>query len=485
MHITKTASTSSVSTVATFATLLAWLALSSALESAAKETALVLGPIVEGTKGEPFSAPQIDLSSRGYVMEEFFLDGSASAYKFADGSSSTPDGRWVTEREKESTPFRTRILVVRPREQAAFNGTVIVHWQNVTAGYELGSVGDDEYLRGYAWVGVSAQAVGVDGFPGPQAAGLRQWDPGRYESLNHPGDAYSYDIFSQAGRAVGPLRSEVGVDPMNGLVVSRLIAAGASQSAARLRTYINGVHLLENVFDGFIPYIDFSSTIPFGVDKEEGRRGMGMGQRTPIRNDIDVPVFVVNSETEAEAYLPARQPDSTTFRLWEVAGTSHVNIPRSMAASGTNEGPNWMSYQPAYQAAIRHTHDWVGSGTEPPRMPRITMTDAQSGRPTIQRDANGNAMGGIRLPDLAVPTARHRGAGRFGGGSDNRFSFLYGLSQNFDDEKLAKLYLNRTGFLEKYERELERCVQAGVILEEDIGSMRNRAIEWAQRLPAG
>ncbi len=483
MNITKTTPTSFVSRLARFAPFIAWLALCSTLESAGNETATVLGPIVEGTKGGPFSAPQIDLASRGYVMEEFFLDGSTSAYKFADGTSSTPDGRWVTERETESTPFRTRILVVRPQKQSNFNGTVILHWQNVTAGYELGSVGDDEYLRGYAWVGVSAQVVGVDGFPGPQAAGLRQWDPSRYESLNHPGDAYSYDIFSQAGKAVGGSRSKLGVDPMGGLVVRHLIAAGASQSAARLRTYINGVHLLENVFDGFIPYIDFSSTIPFDVDKGGGRRGMG--QRSPIRNDINVPVFVVNSETEAEAYLPARQPDSTTFRLWEVAGTSHVNIPRSMAASGTNEGPNWMSYQPAYQAAIRHTHNWIVSGTEPPQMPRITMTNAQSGRRTIQRDANGNAMGGIRLPDLAVPTARHRGAGRFGGGGDNRFSFLYGLSQNFDDEKLANLYSNRTGFLEKYERELDRCVQAGVILTEDVQSMRNRAIQWAQRLPAG
>ena len=483
MNITKTTPTSSVSRLARFAPFLALLALCSTLESAGNEPATELGPIVEGAKGGPFSAPQIDLASRGYVMEEFFLNGSTSAHKFTDGTSSTPDGRWVTEREQESTPFRTRILVVRPQKQSNFNGTVIVHWQNVTAGYELGSVGDDEYLRGYAWVGVSAQAVGVDGFPGPQAAGLRQWDPSRYETLNPPGDAYSYDIFSQAGKAVGGSRSKLGVDPMGGLVVRHLIAAGASQSAARLRTYINGVHLLENVFDGFIPYIDFSSTIPFDVDRGGGRRGMG--QRTLIRNDINVPVFVVNSETEAEAYLPARQPDSTTFRLWEVAGTSHVNVPRSMAASGTNEGPNWMSYQPAYQAAIRHTHNWIVSGAEPPRMPRITMTNAQSGRRTIQRDANGNAMGGIRLPDLAVPTARHRGAGRFGGGGDNRFSFLYGLSQNFDDEKLANLYSNRTGFLEKYERELERCVQAGVILTEDVQSMRNRATQWAQRLPAG
>ena len=460
---------------------LVWLTLCSAVESLGAPTAAVSGPITDGTKGGPFSAPQIDLASRGYVMEEFFLAGNANAYKSTDGTSFTPDGRWSTEREAESTAYRTRILVVRPEKGSNFNGTVIVHWQNVTAGYELGSVGDDEYLRGYAWVGVSAQSVGVNGFPGAEAAGLRQWDPERYGSLNHPGDAYSYDIFTQAGRAVGPSRTKTGVDPLGGLDVTHLIAAGASQSAGRLRTYINGVHLLENVFDGFIPYIDFSSTIPFEADKGGSRRGMG--QRTPIRTDINVPVFVVNSETEAEAYLPARQPDSKTFRLWEVAGASHVNVPRSVAASGGAEGPNWMSYQPAYQAAIRHTHHWIVSDVEPPRMPRIAITNVQTGRKTIERDSNGNAVGGIRLPDLAVPTARHRGAGRFGGGGDNRFAFLYGLSQDFDAEKLAKLYPNRSVFLEKYERELDRCVKAGVILPEDVPAMRSRAKNWAQKLP--
>ena len=90
---------------------------------------------------------------------------------------------------------------------------MIVHWQNVTAGYELGTVTDGEYLRGYAWVGVSAQLVGVNGFPGPTAAGLRQWDPERYGSLNHPGDAYSFDIFSQAATVVAPDRMERGNDP--------------------------------------------------------------------------------------------------------------------------------------------------------------------------------------------------------------------------------------------------------------------------------
>jgi hypothetical protein len=46
---------------------------------------------------------------------------------------------------------------------------------------------------GYAWGGVSTQKVGIDA-----PLGLRAWDSARYGGLTHPGDAYSYDIFSQA-----------------------------------------------------------------------------------------------------------------------------------------------------------------------------------------------------------------------------------------------------------------------------------------------
>ena len=168
----------------------------------------VTGPITSGTNGVPFSAPTVDVTARGYVVEEFFLEGEASAYRTVDGSEQSADGLWLTEREPEALRYKTRILVVRPAANRDFNGTVIVHWQNVTAGYELGSVTDGEYLRGYAWVGVSAQSVGVNGVPGPDAAGLKQWDAERYGSLDHPGDPYSYDIFSQAGRVVAPDRMQ-------------------------------------------------------------------------------------------------------------------------------------------------------------------------------------------------------------------------------------------------------------------------------------
>ena len=436
----------------------------------------VTGPITLGSQGAPFSAPTVDVAARGYIVEEYFLTGRASAYRNVDGAEQTADGRWSTEREPTAEPFKTRILVVRPAANRDFNGTVIVHWQNVTAGYELGSVTDSEYLRGYAWVGVSAQAVGVNGFPGPDAAGLMQWDAERYGTLNHPGDAYSYDIFSQAGAVVGTDRPARDNDPMGGLNVRHLVAAGASQSASRLRTYINGVHSHAQVFDGYIPYIDFASTIDFAADKGGQRRGR---RATRVRDDLGVPVFVVNSETETQAYVGGRQPNTDQFRFWEVAGTSHVSMPRATAASAPGlDSPNWLSYTPVYDAALRHMHVWLTEGTLPPTMPLIeTETGA-----TIKRDERGNAIGGIRLPDISVPTAAHNGFGTpVEGGS--RFAFLYGTARDFSDGELAELYPTRSAYLAKYDAALAQAIDAGYVLAEDGPRLKETAAAWAARLP--
>jgi len=444
--------------------------------------ATVTGPVTGGKRGAAFNAPVVDLGAHGYVVEEFFLEGGASAYRLASGAEHSPDGKWKTEKETEAVPYRTRILVVRPADGARFNGTVVVHWQNVTAGFELGTVTEDEYLRGYAWVGVSAQAVGINGFPGPEAAGLRQWDEERYGTLVHPGDAYSYDIYSQAGRAIGPNRPKTAIDPMGGLEVKRLVAAGASQSAARLRTYINGVHAIEKVFDGYLPYIDFASPVPFASDRS--------GQRSRIscriRDDLGAPVFVVNSETETVAYFPSRQPDTDTFRFWEVAGTSHVSVARAAVATTKGlDSPNWLSYTPVYNAALRHLHRWLTTGTAPPVMPPIEVTSGEGVGATIQRDSRGNAVGGVRLPAFAVPSAEHRGNGKAVAGG-NRFAFLYGYSRELTAEELAALYDDRGEFMKLYERALEQAVGAGVVLAEEAPALRETAAAWASStLPAG
>ena len=85
----------------------------------------VSGPITAGARGGPWSAPLADLDARGYVMEEFFLDGMATSYRLRDNAEQTVDGHWNAE-EDDRAPFRTRLLVVRPSEPSAFNGTVVV-----------------------------------------------------------------------------------------------------------------------------------------------------------------------------------------------------------------------------------------------------------------------------------------------------------------------------------------------------------------------
>ena len=436
----------------------------------AANVATIKGPITGGERGIPFSA--VDVEDLGYVTEEYFIQGEANAYELTEGSH-TPDGIWKSKRSDETAAFKTRMLVVRPSESEQFNGTVIVFWLNVTAGYELGSA-SGEALRGYAWVGVSAQKIGIDGFP-QDPNGLKAWDPERYGSLVHPGDLYSYSIFTQVAQAVAPERDKNALDPMGGLDVERLIAVGASQSAMRLRTYINGVHHVENVFDGYIPFIDFGRVYPFAMEMGGERRG---STRASIRADLDVPTIVVNSETEVPSYYGVREADTDRFRYWEVAGTSHVSVPRPAEASS---GANWLAYAPVYNAAIRHLYAWIRDGTQPPKMPRIEVNpDTQM--PEVVRDDHGNAVGGIRLPDLEVPSATHTGFGVRQEG--NRFGFLYGTAADFDQEKLSALYPNAEAYLTAWTSALDRSVDEGMVLTEDANSMREQATEWATRLNA-
>ena len=75
-------------------------------------------------------------------------------------------------------PFRTRILVYRPADPARFNGTTVVCWNNVTAGYELFGGESPEFLDGYAVVvrhGATRRRHRLpDQQPGPRGVGSRR-----------------------------------------------------------------------------------------------------------------------------------------------------------------------------------------------------------------------------------------------------------------------------------------------------------------------
>lgn len=145
----------------------------------------VTGPIMGGRRGWPFTAAVFDVGAQGYVEEEFFIDGDATAYKAAPGTEFGRDGRWQLQ-VRETSPFRTRFVVVRPKDGSAFSGNVFLSWANVSAGFELGGVSERSLKHGDAHVTMSVQKVGLEGYPGAEANALRGWDPERYGSLSHP-----------------------------------------------------------------------------------------------------------------------------------------------------------------------------------------------------------------------------------------------------------------------------------------------------------
>src|SRR5262249_7381793 len=155
----------------------------------------------------------------GATEEEFVVEGDATRYRLLDDEYSF-DGRWEVEPAGTSS-YRTRALVVRPSPDR-FNGTVIVVWNNVSIGVDGMYAGPDlaaVVADGFAVVGVSAQHVGIDG-----PMGLVATDPDRYSRLDHPGDDYSYDIFTQVARLARAESAKF----LGGLEVAHVVAAGAS-----------------------------------------------------------------------------------------------------------------------------------------------------------------------------------------------------------------------------------------------------------------
>ena len=268
----------------------------------------------------PMPVGAYDLGKLGYVEEEFLLSGEAQAYGLT--GDRTPDGNWSAV-PAGTAAYVTRILVRRPADDAEFSGTVVVEWLNVSGGIDAPPIWMMEHThlirRRHAWVGVSAQKAGLDG-GGLVDNGmhLKKLFPGRYAVLSHPGDAWSFDMFSQAGRVVRDRAAVLGAHAPR-----QLIAAGHSQSAAFLVTYLNAIDPAARVYDGFAVH----GRTGEGASLTDGftpARSQGM-TADPIRADLRVPVLVVQTETDQTLLGAGRvhQPDGELVRTWEIAGAAH------------------------------------------------------------------------------------------------------------------------------------------------------------------
>ncbi|MFI0350848.1 alpha/beta hydrolase domain-containing protein [Actinomadura sp. 9N407] len=390
----------------------------------------------------PWMATNADLASAGYVEEEFGISGAADAYSTSG------------ELLGSDVPYKTRVIVRRPAKAARFNGTVVAEWQNVSGGYDLDALWSTEQITraGYAWVGISAQRVGVNQ--------LKGWSPARYGGLDVTGggrfnaDELSYDIFAQAAKA---LRDRGRGSALGGLKARNLLAAGGSQSAGRMTVYYDAVlPKTEKVFDGYA----------FIVGPAPTRRGTE-------------PVFQVVSETDVRT--PVRPPDTDGFRRWEVAGAAHSGwngqqYRAPILTRDLGEAPTYECARPAFSrvplhhvvaTAYDHLVRWIERGVAPPTAPPLQF----NADGTKARDERGLALGGIRLSQVEAPIALNTGDN-----AGETFCVLFGSYEPFDKATLDTLYPSHGKYVTSVVRSDKRNLRAGYLLPADARQNRIEAI---------
>jgi hypothetical protein len=428
------------------------------------------GPLEGGSHGRPFAASIVDLAPYGYDESDYVVSGTAGSFLPAPGSTRGPHGRWAVT-ESEALPYRTRLLVRRPPVER-FNGTVIVEFMQEYFANER----DTNYrwnaeaiLReGFAWVGASLHHEGIDGPSGEEmrfgdftmhnGPTLAAWDPERYGTLTIPDSSLSYDILSQIGRCLGPNRTTAPVDPLEGLSVRRLLAVGNTIAAVRLQHYINAVHPMHHVFDGFFLQDLTDIGLPLG-------EGVQPAASSWLRTDVDAPVIVMNTMTAVVDAIT--QPDGTKLRFWEPVGSSHTTGPyMARVAAATKRDmdldtpicppdfANTLPQEYISSAAIVALHRWTSGGDAPPSQPRVEREGT-----TIRFDDVGNVSGGLRSPWVDVPIACYDWQGDCLGGA--------GRTHPLSVEQLTARYGTPERYRDQFAAATREAVTRGVLLPED------------------
>jgi hypothetical protein len=404
------------------------------------------------------------VENQGYLAEEYLMSGvadvsetvdMADAYDFSGRDNAADLGRRtfdLTVKSKDQ-PYVTRLIVYRPKVPARFSGNLIVesiHPSNGGSAAVWGPMNAFFLTHGDAYCLVQHPVT---------IPGLKGVAPDRYGRLSAAHPSQIWGMLRDAGVV---LRS--GEGPFGGLQVKRAYMTGYSYTGVATATFANFHHARARlpdgrpVFDGYLP----------------------MANATFVR-PLDVPVMRMNTQSDFDSFggLKNRGADSDAsgaqYRLYEVTGAAHVRAPLKLegaalaplfstpvpTAAGQPHNPAEACYAsfpkgsrnndvpfPFLAAAMfTNMYAWRDQGIAPPHAPLIETTD--DGR--TKTDEDGNALGGLRAPELLVPAATY--------GVGHGSCMLFGYAAPFDAQKMHALYGSKDAYLKATEEAAKSLVR--------------------------
>jgi hypothetical protein len=312
------------------------------------------GPIFDSI---PSLAPGRGLDHFKYEQKEYFVSGTA-------------DGQ----------PYRTRIVVRKPADDARFSGLVLVeamHGSGAAHMFEMTSI----YSMSSGHAAVEILTTSPMQFVEHNAA--------RYRDLQVAG-SQTNEILAQVGSLV---RSGA---PLDGLAVRKMVLAGTSMTAGVLINYLPA-HMvyrtpqMQRIFDGFMPTSNGSV----------------------IQEGIDVPIVHLPTMHEVNGNITRRQDGDEPgkqYRLYEFSGIAHVDTRDNirMTPNPCAQPLSRFPVQAFMSVGLHHLLAWVDKGTVPPRADRIWLDRNEHNDGSMMLlDEHGNPRGGIRNTYVDVPTTRY------------------------------------------------------------------------------
>lgn len=370
-----------------------------------------------------------------------------------------PDLDKATRNARGKVEYATDLVLVMPADPRRGNGALLVDVPNRGRVYGLAlynSPRDEPFESG-----TLAQGTG---FLQDQGFALAEvsWELGKGAALpsfvDAAGKTQSVEgaglaIFRDAADflAHGWADRDGTANPLRG-TISRTLASGKSQSGRFLKTLLlHGFNRLDGrrVIDGLHVFVSGAGLLPIlrsSPGPESGGNGAPSFADPEFRGVHEGPFTIgeIVQQVEARGELPPRivmistttdflslraslgrtgatgsadQALPDTVRMYDIAGASHAVL----LGADCRRPREWLDWSPVSRATLLALDRWVVSNTAPPAS-RLMPLEPAAGDPDVlaapkhlpgvtilrpRRDADGNAEGGVRLPDVAVPVGTH------------------------------------------------------------------------------
>jgi hypothetical protein len=427
------------------------LAVGSALlgPAAAQASSASLRPIPITQSSQPFGA-MVPHSAPGMTEREYVFRGHARTFTDNGPTGSAP-------------AYATRVLIRRPDHS---NGEVVVELLNNSAGFEVEPVWD--YSRsqlarqGAAWVGLTYDPAAV-GF-------LQQWNQQRYAPLGAgiADPSQVWDVVSQLGRLIRDDHH-----------VRRELLTGYSGPAPTVAAWANHFGNAASPYDAYLVGGSFGDVASLSATAE-----------APGAINPPSPTPVIRLDTETELFYTqgaTRQADGPHLRTWEIAGGSHIDatlahrfdemLERDLGlppiASQCTNTLNPLPVADASDAALTDLFRWAASGRAAPTADRVQLSSGGD----IVRDSDGNALGGLRYPGIAVPTGTLEPTNSPANSSDLATGFcpLIGSFQPFSAARLRALYPTHGAYVREVHRRARMLERDRFLLHDDAVRLEHEA----------